>query len=336
MVSPLRSSRERAFSSLSPSKKADPLHHPPPPPRYVHSTRNTKRADIRKGPLWISAGILVLVPLFILNVQLWLYQDPAIQGDQLVESQHWRPPSRILAETDVAKCIQWESTGQLVWVQRDTVQILVVDAQNQWWFVPATSTTTATTSATPHADASHYNNHTTRFTKLQLVQGNIQRPPPSTQQKQQQSQPPDLYQFTTTLGDDVSPWHAAQRIVQEQWGIPSQLLRITDYDGYTEGKVPPLAQEHWKFLGRMPLMENNYFHHHHHHYAGDFSGYLYTYLWKVQSAPPANNGNAIIIALPRAEVQRAIMQQRFVEMRSLASLALALASTSTSTRNTIQ
>jgi hypothetical protein len=358
MASPLRSSREQSSSSLPPppcSPLSDPLHHHHHhhhrhnnnPPRYPPPPRTRQqRAVIRKGPLWISAGILVLVPLFILNVQLWLYyQDPALQADQLVESQHWRPPSRLLGETDSAKCIQWESTGQLVWVQRDTVQILVVDAQQQWWFVPDAATTTAS--------QKQNHNQTTPFTttKLQLVQGPIQWAPPAAAAAaaapppQGQQQPLDLYQFRTAGGDDASPWHAAQRVVQEQWGIPSRLLRMTDYEGYREGKVPPLAQDHWKLLGRMPLMD----HHHHHHNnnnpvhaaaaaaAGEFTGYLYTYLWKVQSGLPATtndgddqNNNAIALS-SLAGLQRAIAQQRFVGMRSLASLALVMASTTMTT-----
>jgi hypothetical protein len=351
MVSPLRPS-----SSSLPLSSSDPLnhHHQQLYPSRIQQQQqqhlpsrsiniSNRRAASRKGPLWIGAGILVLVPLFILNLQLWLYQDPEWQGDHLVETQHWRPPSRILAETETAKCVQWESTGQLVWVQRDTVQILVVDAEQHWWFVPNDDEAAAATTAQQQT-------HNRSQFLLKLVQGPIQWPPPPKAQPKEPQPPPDqqLYKFTSgnTWGggaEDVGPWHAAQRVVQEHWGIPSHLLRITDYEGYQEGKVPPLAQDHWKFLGRMPLMTMDQHQHSHQHVeAGEFSGYLYTYLWKVQSPPNRNtdtggspNAAAAVALSSLVEVQRAIAQQRFRGMRSLASLALAVASSTTSTSTTL-
>lgn len=294
------------ISPLRPRSNLDAAHHRDSSLLHHHGPSQHRRPAIRKGPLWISAGILILVPLFILNLQLWLYQDPSLQGEKWVESQHWRPPSRILGETPVAKCIQWESTGQLVWVQRDLVQIIVVDTSEKWWFVPVKDHY----STTLWMPTSRHNNHT----KLQLVQGPILWPPP----KDPQEGPPDLYHFASLGGDDVSPWYAAQRVVQDAFGIPSSLLRIQDYEGMKEGHVPPIAKEHWMFLGRIPLL----------HLdgdvdAGELSGYMYTYIWKLRQ--PQQDSNMNVISLGETQLHEAIAQHRFVGLQSLASLAVAMA-----------
>lgn len=307
--------RSRAGRDPQRQQHHDPLH-------YSASFTYRQSAGIRKGPLWISAGILILVPLVILNIQLWLYQDPSLQGDAWVESQHWRPPSRILGETPVAKCIQWETTGQLIWVQRDLVQIVVVDAHDQWWFLRDQKQSSSLWST-----SSIMNNTTT--TKLNLFQGPILWPPPSNPQ-QQQSSPSgtaDLYHFASLGGDDISPWYAAQRVVREALGIPSSLLRIQDYDGMRTGHVPPIARDHWLFLGRVPLMhldENDIV-----HLTGELSGYLYTYVWIMQQPQPDDTMNSIVTALNVEQVMIAMTQQRFVGMHALTSLAMALAHANT-------
>jgi hypothetical protein len=256
------------------------IHHHDPP-----------RIVIRKGPLWIGAGVFLLVPLTILNIQTYLYADPVAHADQLVESQHWRPPSRVLGETSTAKCLQWESTGELMWVQRDQVQIFVVDDVSldhppRWWFIP----------------------DPTNATNLNMVSGFIQWPP---QQRLMERRSPDddPFRITTLHGDDVSPWHAAQRIVQEQWGIPSKVLRIVDYEGVQEGQVAPLAQNHWIFLGKVDAGHGEKGFHQ-----------IYTYIWKVQQPPEVTTASIHNLA-------QAIQEQRFSGAATMTSLALALSRT---------
>jgi hypothetical protein len=196
-----------------------------------------------------------------------------------------------LGETATAKCVLWETTGELQWVQPDQVQIFVIDGSQEnprWWFIP----------------------DPVNATKLQIVSGFTQWPPQQQQQQQQPSLQDDPFHMTSIHGDDVSPWHAAQRVVQEQWGIPSKVLRIVDYEGVQDGQVPPLARNYWTFLGKIDTSPGAKGFHH-----------IYTYLWTVQQPPDQNTVSIHSLA-------QAIQEQRFTGgMATMASLALALSRT---------
>ena len=259
------------------------------------------RIIIRKGPLWIGAGVFLFVPFMVLNIQLFFYTDPEGQADHLVERHHWRPPpsSRVVGESATAKCVRVETTGELLWVTPDQVQIFIVETttsspeQPQWWFLP----------------------HPNNATKLQIVSGFIQWPPDQISALQ------DPFRFTTsrTGGDDIdiSPWYAAQRVVQEQWGIiPSNIQTMVEYEGAQEGQVAPHARNQWTFWGKIDASIGG-----EQQEEGGVNNHIYAYLYKVDQPPPPNVEHRMVSI---HSLVHAIQEERFSGVATMASLALAL------------
>jgi len=340
-IHPLLSREQDTLSSLTGPSSHVIIMSLPQRDRRFHPI-DPQRVVIRKGPLWIAVSVFLLVPFIILNIQLYLYADPVEHTDPFKE-QDWRLPSssslsssshfRILGESSTARCILKETTKELFWVTPDRVQILIVlgnpslsssssqpDQLPQWWFLPDPGNST----------------------KLQIVSGYIQGIPhhhqPLEQPHQQQKQQQDPFRFTTTMkggriptttdpdeDEDVSPWYAAQRIVQEQqWGIPSNLFRIVDYDGVYEGEVAPFARTHWTLLGKFHLDSPP-------SPRGDDGGSgqsssfatttkttIYTYLWQIEEPPDG------MTAVSITNLTQAIQEERFTGMSTLASLGLIL------------
>jgi hypothetical protein len=110
-----------------------------------------------------------------------------------------------------------------------------------------------------------------------------------------------------------APWVAAQRFVQERFGVASTTqLRIppstasTD-GGLAKGQVPSSASGQWALLGRLQTQREG--------------GHLYTYLYKPQQVDMSTR----VSQFSKSNVQQAILNGRFYNVRAYASIALGMA-----------
>ena len=268
--------------------------------------RSLRKAPVvRKGPLWIAAGILVLVPLYqvaLLNGELLRSEDPSLRAERLVETQHWKPTRTLLGETPTVRCAQQESTR--VGSEQDYVQVLAVDADQRFWF-----------EALPvHRGGSNPADQQDNLgpeggSRLRLFGDYYHEDPedaslPTKEGASPEERPPNA---------DSSPFGAAQRI------LSTQLLGLAPPPPppvvLPDGSVPPDAQDQWTLLGKTPLQPHGDF---------DNKSYLYTYLWEPQQGSFAGG----VVSLPSLEIWQALQDQRFDGgLWAYASLGLGLAAT---------
>jgi hypothetical protein len=104
------------------------------------SSKRHGKPVVRKGPLCIGVVLLFAVPLAVISV-LNTRSEHKSHGldrlEELVESRHWRPPQQrlILAESKHAKCIRLKNNLDVVLEEADTIQVIVVDREERWWFL---------------------------------------------------------------------------------------------------------------------------------------------------------------------------------------------------------
>jgi hypothetical protein len=221
----------------------------------------------------------------------------------------------VVAETVMAKCEIHQQHGQdyLVLEEQDTIQIVILDTQYRLWVF--------------RHDAD--NNH-----QQQQRQGRLDEFPS-----------PSLFAMTLPSSTVVylpvtgycananeGPWYAAQRIVAQVLGIAPPTLIATatatlDEYGIKEGRVPEsqtqiLAAEEeengqdWIYLGRHRTMANR------------GGGFVYSYLLRNVSGSPMDTmptgSSTSLVALSNDQVQQALRDGQFADVRAIATISLAL------------
>jgi hypothetical protein len=274
----------------------------------VAPSRHNNKPVVRKGPLCIGAVLLLVVPIAIVNIlSTTLDSKSHLQrGDQLVEHQAWKaeqnPSIRggndkytgpsytatrgtIVAETASAAC-EIHPNGQLMLQVQDIVQIVVVDTQENVWLVRV-----------PSDDP-----------KLLAV--------PTSAGVDYMYEPASGYLEPQTR---KAPWHVAQRIVLQTFGldpIPWSSIQkgplVLDEFGLLQGAIPSAEeQSDWIFLGR------------HVHSSERGGGFVYMYL--VRNAPAVSfQGSPNLIPMTPSQVQEALLEGKFPDARSVATMTMGL------------
>jgi hypothetical protein len=113
--------------------------------------------------------------------------------------------------------------------------------------------------------------------------------------------------------NDKAPWYAAQRLVKDALGMHIPTPRIskaaTNEMDIQQGQVPPNDNRQWTFLGRTQSQ-----------YGGDL--YLYSYLLNEEQDV---SDRANIISIQKSAIQQTLLRNRFANVKTIASIAMAMA-----------
>jgi hypothetical protein len=264
---------------------------------------------VRKGPLFIGAVLLLVVPIAIVNILSTTLQSKSRlqRGDLLVEHQAWKAeqnPSSIrgnndkytgpsytatrgtiVAETAAAAC-EIHPSGQLMLQVQDMVQIVVMDTLENIWLVRVPSDDPKLLAVPTDAGVDY---------KYEPASGYLE---PQTRE---------------------APWHVAQRIVLQTFGldpmpwtttekVPQQL----DEFGLLHGAIHDSAEEQsdWTFLGRHVLSSDR------------GGGFVYMYL--VRNVPALSSQSPNLISWTMPQVQEALLEGNFPDARSVATMTMGL------------
>jgi hypothetical protein len=276
----------------------------------VAPSRHNNKPVVRKGPLCIGAVLLLVVPIAIVNILSTTLDSKAHlqRGDQLVEHHAWKaeqnPSSMrgsndkytgpsytatrgtIVAETATAAC-EIHPSGQLMLQVQDIVQIVVVDTQEHLWLVRVPSDDPKLLAVPTNAGVDY---------KYEPASGYLE---PQTRK---------------------GPWYVAQRIVLQTFGLDpipwSSIQKVPlalDEFGLLQGAIHSAEeQSDWTFLGR------------HVHSSERGGGFVYMYLVHNIQVPVVSSQSPNMKSWTISEVQEALLQGKFPDARSVATMTMGL------------
>jgi hypothetical protein len=228
--------------------------------------------------------------------------------DQLVDHQAWKAeynPIRrdgndkyagpfytatrgtIVAETAMAAC-EIHPTGQLMLQVQDIVQIVVMDTQENLWLVQVPSNDPKLLAVPTNAGVDY---------KYEPASGYLEPYP-----------------------NRKAPWQVAQRIVLQTFGLdPSpwssiqKVPLVLDEFGLLQGAIHSAEEQNdWTFLGRHALSSER------------GGGFVYMYLVRNVLVPSVSFQSPNLISWTMSQVQEALLQGKFPDARSVATMTMGL------------